>query len=700
MSNVYVRLAKNSLKNNKTLYIPYMISGIVTVMMFYLMMFLNNTKGLKNLPGAYYITSIMAMGLVIIGIFSYIYVFYTNSFIIKRRKKEIGIYNILGMEKRHIAKVLGLETITVAVIAIAGGIGLGILFSKMVIMLIYRILQTDSIIAFAVPVSAVTNTIVFFGILYFFTLLYNFMQVRLVNSIELLRGGHVGEKEPKTKALLALAGVICLGVAYGIAITTKQPLEVLEKFFVAVLLVIVGTYFLFIAGSIAVLKIMRKNKRFYYNKTHFTAVSGMLYRMKQNAAGLASICILSTMVMVMVSMTVSMFVGLEDELQTRYPNDIRVFTEYEKTVPEQVSEVSSEIIGMVKKNGGKITDSINYSYLNFRMTKEGQNYTLGEKTTNIMVYFMTREDFLSMDAAMKEDQVPVVKKGKVFIYQTASQYQEKAYADKTVSIMGKEFQVQGYDKCGSTREEKNFSLEEGSNIILVDGNETLQQLLSLVQKTRKKATGIGISYNYQNVFGMDLVGTREEKMACAKVVQKYLIQEKEARDQQTEKETAATTKEEKTLHQMIVSQYMESREANRQEMLALDGSLVFLGIFLGSIFLVVTVMIIFYKQVSEGFDDKERYRIMEQVGMSNAEVKESIEAQIRMVFFLPIVTAAIHVTAAFPMIRRILSMLNLTNGSLFTWCLVTTVGAFAVIYYFVFRLTSRAYYQIVGNQVR
>ena len=160
----------------------------------------------------------------------------------------------------------------------------------------------------------------------------------------------------------------------------------------------------------------------------------MLYRMKQNAAGLASICILSTMVMVMVSMTVSMFVGLEDELQTRYPNDIRVFTEYEKTVPEQVSEVSSEIIGMVKKNGGKITDSINYSYLNFRMTKEGQNYTLGEKTTNIMVYFMTREDFLSMDAAMEEDQVPVVKKGKVFIYQTASQYQEKAYADKTVSI--------------------------------------------------------------------------------------------------------------------------------------------------------------------------------------------------------------------------------------------------------------------------
>lgn len=309
MNKVYRKLAFTNIKNNGSLYLPYIISGIVTVAMFYIMMFLNNSKGLEKIYGASYLTSIMALGVRTIAVFSYIFIFYTNSFIIKRRKKEIGVYNILGMEKRHIAKLIGIETVTVALIAIIGGIVTGILFSKLSILLLYKILAVKETVKFEINFSTIINTLIVFGILYALTLIYNMMQIKLANPIELLRGGNVGEKEPKSKWLMAIIAVGCLAVAYYISITTENPLNVLSLFFVAVLLVIVGTYLLFIAGSIVFLKMLRKNKKFYYNKKHFAAVSGMIYRMKQNAGGLASICILSTMVLVIIASTVSLYRG-------------------------------------------------------------------------------------------------------------------------------------------------------------------------------------------------------------------------------------------------------------------------------------------------------------------------------------------------------------------------------------------------------
>lgn len=230
MNNLYVRLAKNNLKNNKSLYVPYMVAGTITVLMFYIMMFINNSAGLEKMRGAYYITTIMSFGVIVVGVFSYIYIFYTNSFISKRRKKEMGIYNILGMEKRHIAKVLAIETVFTAFVSIVGGIVAGILFSKLALMLIYRILGIQVTIEFSVPPSAVKNTVLVFGILYMMTLFYNLMQMKLANPVELLRGSSVGEKEPKTKWLMAILGVVCLGAGYAIAITTEQPMKVISLF--------------------------------------------------------------------------------------------------------------------------------------------------------------------------------------------------------------------------------------------------------------------------------------------------------------------------------------------------------------------------------------------------------------------------------------------------------------------------------------
>lgn len=639
--------------------------------MFYLMMFLNNNKGMDRIPGSASIKMIMTLGVVVIAIFAYIFLFYTNSFIIKRRKKEIGVYNILGMEKRHIAKVLAMETVFVAFISIAGGLIVGILFSKLALMLLYRILGFSESIVFSITGAGISISLAIFGILYFLILLYNMMQIKLANPIELLRGSSVGEKEPKTKLLMTLAGFACIGVAYYIAITTENPVEVLMLFFVAVILVIVGTYMLFTAGSIALLKALRKNKKFYYNKRHFSAVSGMLYRMKQNAAGLASICILSTMVLVMVSTTVSMFAGVDDELAARYPSDIALYSSH-NTADVDTKLLEEKTVQLVKEEGASIKKEKAYSYFTMLAELEENGFTLsGQRMftqATSMLNIVTRENFIRMTEDFTEDDVPEVPTGSVLVYGSS------AYDSEELSMLGETFQVAGSTVYTYEADAYMIGMTAGEYFIVVDSDATEQNLFNLQMNQYPEAGN-----TYRNVIGLDIDGSKEDKIDIADKVQAKMI------------ENSGVQWE---------TMYMECRQANQEEFCALYGGLMFLGIFLGLMFLMVTVLIIFYKQVSEGYDDKARYQIMEKVGMSNEEVKKSIQSQVRMVFFLPIVTAAIHVTAAFPMIRRLLLMLNLTNVALFITCLIITILIFTAIYYVVFKLTSRAYYKIVGNQVR
>lgn len=672
MNKVYRKLAFTNIKNNGSLYLPYIISGMVTVAMFYIMMFLNNSKGLEKIYGSSYLTSIMALGVGTIAVFSYIFIFYTNSFIIKRRKKEIGVYNILGMEKRHIAKLMGIETVTVALIAIIGGIVTGILFSKLSIMLLYKILAVKETIKFEINFSTIINTLIVFGILYALTLVYNMMQIKLANPIELLRSGNVGEKEPKSKWLMTIIAVGCLAVAYYISFTTKNPLKVLSLFFVAVLLVIVGTYLLFIAGSIVFLKMLRKNKKFYYNKKHFAAVSGMIYRMKQNAGGLASICILSTMVLVIIASTVSMYIGLEDELKTRYPMEAVTYVDYHK-VDDNVDLVRDHIKQIIEDEGRTITDEKTYEYFNMmtnqydnRLEKTSENDILRNGT---YVNIVTKDALCELEDTFDEKDIPELADNSVAVYGT------KKYNYDSINVMGREFDV---------KESKYYKIKKDAYIsssftneyyIVVNNMDTLTQLFNL----QKEVYG-DRAFTFRNTIGFDFDGTKQQKINCTKKINQYLVSD-------AEKEIGNGTA------------YVEGRAENEEAVHTLYGGIFFLGIFLGTMFLMVTVMIIFYKQTSEGYDDKDRYEIMEKVGMSNAEVKKSIQSQVRMVFFLPIVTAAIHVAAAFPMLRRLLVMFNLTDTQLMIECMIGTLLVFLAIYYLVFKLTSRTYYKIVGNQV-
>ena len=665
MGKLYFKLAKTNLSNNKPFYIPYIISSIITVAMLYMMSFLSDNKGLNRIMGADSLASIFRLGVGIIVIFSYIFLFYTNSFIIKRRKKEIGVYNILGMEKRHLSKVLFVETIYSAIISLVCGIIVGIAFSKFILMVLYGIMGIHKTVEFFVNIHGIILCVVSFGILFLLTFLYNFMQIKLANPIELLRGTNVGEREPKTKIFMTIVGVVCLAIAYYIAITTENPLKVLTLFFVAVLLVIIGTFALFTAGSIALLKLLRNNKKFYYNKRHFMAVSGMLYRMKQNAAGLASICILSTMVLVVISTTVSMYVGIQDELMARYPNDVCVTVDYNSVI-DKSSEIEKAIFDEI--DSAEIKNKKAFSYLSVFVGQKGDDFTTDKEhlsyQNSYLFYILSKDDFIKKDKSFK-DKIGNISNGEAVVVLN------KKYDKKDIKIFGQDYKV---NKSFEHTEDED--LLNGLGYIILDNNESVQALYDV----QEKMLGKGANY-YTNKIKFDFnSGNKKQKIAAYKkvnnAVKKYF-------------------KDNKNNKKEISSYWVESRQENEKNFYLLYGGLFFLGIFLGIMFLMVTVMIIFYKQITEGYDDRERYQILEKVGMSSREVKDTIKSQIRIVFVLPIFAAAVHVTAAFPMVNRLLKMLNLNNEKLFAGCLAATIIVFAVIYYLVFKVTSRAYYKIV-----
>lgn len=670
MGKLYFKLAKTNLSNNKPFYIPYIISSIITVAMLYMMSFLSDNKGLNKIMGADSLAIIFRLGVGIIVIFSYIFLFYTNSFIIKRRKKEIGVYNILGMEKRHLSKVLFVETIYSAIISLVCGIIVGIAFSKFILMVLYGIIGIHKTVEFFVNIHGIILCVVSFGILFLLTFLYNFMQIKLANPIELLRGTNVGEREPKTKIFMTIVGVVCLAIAYYIAITTENPLNVLTLFFVAVLLVIIGTFALFTAGSIALLKLLRNNKKFYYNKRHFMAVSGMLYRMKQNAAGLASICILSTMVLVVISTTVSMYVGIQDELMARYPNDVCVTVDYNSVI-DKSSEIEKAIFDEI--DSAEVKNKKAFSYLSVFVGQKGDDFTTDKEhlsyQNSYLFYILSKDDFIKKDSSFK-DKIGNISKGEAVVVLN------KKYDKKDIKIFGKNYKVNKSFEHTEDNDLYIISTLNGLGYIILDNDESVQELYDM----QEKMLGKGANY-YTNKIRFDFKsGNKKQKAAAYKkidnAVKKYF-------------------KENKNDKKEISSYWVESRQENEQNFYLLYGGLFFLGIFLGTMFLIVTVMIIFYKQITEGYDDRERYQILEKVGMSSREVKDTIKSQIRIVFVLPIFAAAVHVTAAFPMVNRILKMLNLNNEKLFAGCLAATIIVFAVIYYLVFKVTSRAYYKIV-----
>ena len=600
-SMFYPKLAASNIKKNGKFYFPYILTCIGTVLMFYVMCFISYNPQIKKMPGGTSLLSMMAFGSVIIAIFSVIFLFYTNSFLMKRRKKELGLFNILGMEKRHIGKVLFLETLYIAVISLIGGLVCGILFSKLIILMLMKMLSFSSSIPFEISKRGVVTTIILFCGIFLLTLIVNQARIHLANPIELLRGGSVGEREPKTKWILALVGFLTLGSGYFIAITTKSPIDAITLFFVAVLLVIIGTYCLFTAGSIVLLKALRKNKNYYYKTKHFTSVSGMIYRMKQNAVGLANICILSTMVLVMISTTVCLYLGVEDALEYRFPADISIQKSYELNENFQGDYIKKEALRRIKEEGRSVKNIKEENYLSFSAGRKDDSFIFEKNNNSIasskqhVLVFISANEYKSLTGKEAD-----LNKNEVLIFSDPVK-------------LGDSFEL--FEKTYTVKEELTEPPMESdykaflvnTHFIVVADNNVLDD----IYQGQKEVYGERASkMDYQ--LDLDMDGTDGEKIACYKKVKE-------------------------------LGDYTSSRQATRKEFYSLYGGFLFLGIFLGILFLMATVLIIYYKQISEGYDDKERFEIMQKVGMSKEEVKRSIGSQVLTVFFLPIVAAGIHV---------------------------------------------------------
>ena len=638
---IYEKLAVTNLKNNRKTYVPYIFTGVLTVMMFYIIDALSKGKGITQ--NTLKICLQYATGVIIV--FAVIFLFYTNSFLIKRRKKEIGVYNILGMGKRHIARMMAVETILTAGISILGGLVFGIIFGKLMYLLLLKILHNSVDMQFSVNGTAIVQTVILFAGIFLLTYLYNILQIQLVNPVELLHGGNQGEKEPKSRWLLVIVGVAALGNGYWIALTTEAPLEALLKFFVAVVCVIIGTYALFIAGSIVVLKILRKNKAYYYNPKHFTSVSGMIYRMKQNGAGLANICVLSTMVLVMVSTTVSLYAGMEDILDSRFPRDVSIVcneadTNKEETLQRLIKE-------QCEKAGVKITDRVRYRYGSMNAVLKGNNLEKVEQyyPDNHFYYveMITQEEYNRI-----EKQNVSLKEQEILTYTTNGKC-----GKKQINIAGQNYQVK--KELSEMTSQPKSTAEMYKTLYIVFANaEQIERIES---------------FSYADKF--NLKGDDGKQKEALEQIQNEF-------------------------YEKIPDGMMESRMLSRSSFYELYGGLFFIGIYLGSMFIMATVLIIYYKQISEGYDDRERYQIMQKVGMSKKEVKRSIRSQVLSVFFLPLVVAVIHVAVAFKVMTKILGVLNLTNVSLFAVCTIITIAVFAVFYIIVYSITAKEYYRIVN----
>lgn len=665
---LFIKLAVSNIKRNKGTYIPYMITCICCIAMTYMMFFVTQSKDLSvQVPDSVMVTSIMFLGIAVIYIFSFIFLLYSNNFVMKRRQKEIGLYNILGLEKGHIMKMMAVETFFTSAISIIGGIAVGILGSKLALLLLLKILHVPAQLGFYVCVPGIVVCTVLFLPVVIVTLFRNVHRVRLSQPIELLRSGNTGEREPKAKWLMALLGFICLGSGYCIAVTTKSPVTALGLFFAAVLLVMAGTYLLFTAGSIAVLKVMRWKKSFYYKIKNFTSISGMIYRMKQNAMGLASICILSTGVLLMLSTTVSLNMGIEDSLSDMFPYDAG-FT-FNHVTFEEVPRLRNAFDEAVEKEKVPYEEKITQVVLDISVARNGNDMEILTRDTaaSANVEYLTvvpEEEYEKISGKTVE-----LKPGEILAFQENG-------GKGNISLNGVAYKVKEW------LEEKP-TYDRGNNIFykttIVVTKEDLQKMDALQKEL------VGKDRGYLKLeFGLYIEGGKEADIKYGNLIREDL-----------EPLTETLKGEEDS-----VSPWFQSsiREEHYRSFYTLNGGLLFLGIFLGFIFLVGAGMIIYYKQMSEGYEDKERFEIMQKVGMSRKEVKSAIRRQILMVFFLPLLMAVLHIIMAFPMISRLLGLLGMMNTELYILCTAGTIVVFAVIYAAIYMCTAKSYYKIVERR--
>ena len=662
----YARLAMQNLFKNRLFYGPNLLACTLCAALFYIVRFLAYSDMVPQMRGAYYVSFMLELGTIVLAVVMMSILIYANGFIMKRRQKELGLYNILGMEKRQVAHVLILESMFLGLGSLVLGLGTGVLFSKLALMGLLRLLKFEIPLGFEVSVLGMVETALVMGGVFLLLILRNLWILHLSRPVDLLRSGNVGEAEPHSRRFMAAMGVLFLGAGYTIAVTIRNPLGAFLLFFVAVLLVIIGNYCLFTATSVVILKALRKNKAFYYKPRHFTAVSGMLYRMKQNAKGMHNICILATMLLVTISTTVCMYAGSEESLRRMYPDEIALsghLDTAEEALTGDFDALEAAYRRAVEQAGLSADTLTGRLQLSFAAGRKGDSFSLYvENDLGMSVYsldFMVLEDYNRLtgrSATLAPDEVLCYNPGDVPL-------------GDTLRIAGKSWRVKeiltDYPVHGAS-----FAATAGGSgqlfFVLAD-----REALVAVDTLQLSAYGSNAS-NIDYEVTLNAGAGQAETKACLDALCRVWNEHFPAHGYRT-----------------------SCRAEAADDYYGMNGSFLFLGIFLGLAFLIATVLMIYYKQISEGYEDRQRFVILQKVGMSRREVRATIRTQVLMVFFVPLLMAAVHMSFAFPMISRLLSLFSLNNVSLFLLCSLITFLVFALVYVAVYLVTARKYYQIV-----
>lgn len=673
MTGLYLRLAASGIRKNGRTYIPYILTCSGMIMMFYIIGFLSFGDFLNNVRGGNLMMDMLGFGVGVMVVFSAIFLFYTNSFLIKRRKKELGLYNILGMGKLNIARIMIWETLIIFAISLSAGIGAGILFSKLAMLGAAKMLGEQAAVGFEANPFVIALALIFYGIIFFLILLNSLRQVFKSRPIELLHSESTGERPPKARVIPALLGLVLLGTAYYMAIAIKEPITAVFTFFIAVLMVIAGTYLLFIAGSVAYCILLQKNKNYYYKTNHFVSVSQMTYRMKRNGAGLASICILSTMVLVTLSSTICLYAGEERMLNQRYPRDIMLspHSVEAEAVPPFIDYVHKKL----SEHGEQPQNELYYPYLNITGKFVGDEILLSPRySANLIddvrsIYIIPAEEYSRIMGEELE-----LSDGEAALYCKLQPYNHDMLK---------------LDEFGT------FSITKRLERFELIGNDVADVMPSVYLLV--KDTGVMENiyefqldvYDYPSrvtyYFGFDLDCPDDKKLKIYDDIRHGIWDEN------------GPFSEESGYYDTAVSG--SCIESDREEFYALYGGLFFLGILLGSVFILAAVLIMYYKQVSEGFEDNKRFEILRNVGMTKQEIRKSINSQVLTVFFVPLIAAGIHTAFAFSIISKLLRLFAMTDVGFFAIVTICCYIAFAILYVVMYTITSRSYYSIVSGKV-
>ena len=677
---LYPRLAWDGLRKNKRLFLPYLLTCVCMVMMFYILSFLGSPETCALLPrGSNGAGLILNLGSAVIFVFSAIFLYYTNSFLIRRRTQEFGLYNVLGMGKRNLARIATWESLITAALSLAFGLALGIIFSKLAELGLLNMLGGEINYRVRIDAESVTRTLGLYAVIFALIWLSTVIRVGRSSAVALLRSESVGEKPPKANWALGLAGLVILAAAYYLAVSITNPIDAMVWFFVAVILVIVATYLLLIAGSVLLCRVLQKNKQYYYQPSHFVSVSSMAYRMKRNGAGLASVCIIATMILVMISSSSCLYFGSEDAIMTRYPRETNITLNAQN--PAQLEDANLDIFrkgiaDFAAERGVPVENVLDYRFINVSGLLDGDTAQCYYRRAGASVSYADIRDFYILSAA-----------------------DYAAKTGSTVSLADDETLVLT-NKCSYEHETLTLSMEEVSHTWRV---KTVQTGSVVPPNVGGLVAQITLVVN-DPVSAVEGFRTRDEDdMALLRFEWIYGFDTGLDDEESIKFEFDLTSAVGRLLPEDLengrfgYSHLMtSSRGGASEDFYGSNGALFFIGIMLTLVFMLAAVLILYYKQISEGYEDQKRFEIMQKVGMTKKEIRRSINSQLLTVFFLPLLLAGVHLAFAFPMIRRLLELFSLYNVGLFVTTTLVSFGAFALLYTIVYRLTAKAYYNIVS----